>query len=345
MEHERVISGKALTGEDLTLRHVDIVVENGIITSIEENPKAPDIWICPALFNSHTHLGDTVAMDCAINGDLVTLITPPSGLKHQILEKTPRRVLVSGMKTSIAYMEQRGIGGCADFREGGPDGVAALREACSGRDFRCVIFGRDGGEYFADGLGISSTRDVPDIERAVANSRGENKLIAFHAGEKDPDDIDTALSFNPDLIIHGTHATRTQLQECADRSIPIAICPRSNWILGVTSTSMHPPVNLMHELGCRIILGTDNAMFVQPDMLAEMAFVHTIYRLTPEDVIRMAVAGSCLTGNPFFLRAGGRANLFAIDPRFSNLRFSRNIAASIVKRGFSGIIRTNVFNP
>jgi hypothetical protein len=86
-------------------------------------------------------------------------------------------------------------------------------------------------------------------------------------------------------------------------------------------------------------------MFVQPDMLAEMAFVHTIYHLEPDHVIRMAVAGSCLADNPFFLQVGRHAHLFAIDPRFSNMRFSRNIAASIVKRGFSGIIRTNVFNP
>jgi len=344
MEHHRVISGKALIGEGLSLQHVDIVIDKGFITAIEENQKAPDIWICPALFNAHTHLGDTIAMDCATTGDLAALVTPPYGLKHQILEKTPRRNLVRGMMTSIAHMAQRGTGGCADFREGGTEGVAALREACGGFDFRCVIFGRDGGEYSADGLGISSARDVPDVERCVAHARRENKLIAFHAGEKDPDDIDTALSFNPDLIIHGTHATRAQLRECAERSIPIAVCPRSNWILGVTSTTMHPPVTLMHEIGCRVFLGTDNAMFVQPDMLAEMAFVHTIYHLEPDDVIRMAVAGSSLTNNPFFIRIGERANLFAIDPRFSNLRFSGNIAASIVKRVFSGSIGTNVFN-
>jgi cytosine/adenosine deaminase-related metal-dependent hydrolase len=344
MEHHRVISGKALIGEDLSLRHVDIVIDNGFVTAIEENPKVPDIWICPALFNAHTHLGDTIAMDFAITGDLVAHVTPPYGLKHQILEKTPRRNLVGGMMASIAHMAHRGTGGCADFREGGTEGVAALKEACGGFDFHCVIFGRDGGEYSADGLGISSARDVPDVERRVAYARQENKLIAFHAGETDSDDIDTALSFNPDLIIHATHATRTQLRECAERSIPIAVCPRSNWILGVTATKKRPPVTLMRELGCRVYLGTDNAMFVQPDVLAEMAFVHTIYRLDPDDVIQMAVSGSSLTKNPFFIRIGERANLFAIDPRFSNLRFSGNIAASIVKRGFSGIIGTNVFN-
>jgi cytosine/adenosine deaminase-related metal-dependent hydrolase len=340
-----VISGKALVGEDLLLQQVDIVIDEGFITAIEENDKAPDIWICPALFNAHTHLGDTVAMDCAVTGDLVALVTPPYGLKHRFLAKASRRNLIRGMQMSIGEMTQRGTAGCADFREGGTEGVAALRDACCGFDFRCVIFGRDGGEYTADGLGISSTRDVPDIERSVAQARRENKMIAFHAGEKDPDDIDTALSFQPDLLIHGTYATPAQLRECADRSIPIAVCPRSNWTLGVTSTMNHPPITKMLDLGCRVFLGTDNAMFVQPDMLSEMAFVHTIYHVEPVDVIRMAVAGSFLKDDPFFIRIGARANLFSIDPRFSNLRFSANMVASIVKRAFSGAIGTNVFNP
>jgi len=97
-------------------------------------------------------------------------------------------------------------------------------------------------------------------------------------------------------------------------------------------------------VGCRVFLGTDNVMVVQPDMLAEMAFVHMIYNIDPVDVVRMSVAGSSLTSNPFFISVGAHANLFSIDPRFSNMRFSANPVASIVKRAFSGIIGTNVFN-
>ena len=56
------ISGHALLGEDLVLQPVDIVIEQGRVTAIEDNPRAPDIWICPAFFNAHTHLADTIAM-------------------------------------------------------------------------------------------------------------------------------------------------------------------------------------------------------------------------------------------------------------------------------------------
>lgn len=344
MEHPLVISGKAFIGEDLTLLPVDIVIEQGIITAIEENEKASDVWICPAFFNSHTHLGDTVAMDCAPSGDLVELVTPPFGLKHRLLSAASHDDLVTAMRSSIDMMIRKGTAGCADFREGGPEGVEALQEAYKGQNFRCMIFGRDGGEHISDGLGISSTRDIPGIERIVSEARKENKKIAFHAGEKDSGDMEAALSFNPDLIIHGTHATHGQLRECAERGIPIAVCPRSNWTLGVTTSPAHPPVSLMLELGCRVFLGTDNVMFNAPDMFTEMAFVRTVYRIEPAEVMKMAVAGSYLAGDPFFIRNGARANLFSLDPRYSNLRFSKNPIESIVKRADSCNIGTNVFN-
>jgi cytosine/adenosine deaminase-related metal-dependent hydrolase len=75
----QVISGHALLGEELELSPVDIHIHGGIITAIEENKKVPDLWICPALFNAHTHLGDTIAMDCGSSGDLASLVAPPTG--------------------------------------------------------------------------------------------------------------------------------------------------------------------------------------------------------------------------------------------------------------------------
>lgn len=340
----QVISGKALVGEDLTLVPVDITVEQGLITAIEEARKVPDLWICPALFNAHTHLGDTVAMDCTTGGDLESLVTPPDGLKHKLLARVSHAELVSGMQQSIRLMAGRGTAGCADFREGGISGVRAIREAADGQNFRIVIFGREGGETIAHGLGVSSSRDVPALEEIVMRAKNLGRMVAFHAGEKDSLDIETALSFDPDLIIHATHATDTQLKQCADTDVPIAICPRSNWTLSVTRSSEHPPVKRMLELGCRIFLGTDNVMFVQPDLLSEMAFLHTVYRIGPVDALRMAVAGSSLRGDPFFIESGARANFFVLDPLNSNLSFSKDPVAALVNRAFSSGICKNVFN-
>ena len=110
-----------------------------------------------------------------------------------------------------------GTAGCADFREGGRKGVTALREAAEGLAFRPCIFGREGGEEIADGLGISSTRDIPDTDTLVAKAKRAGKKIALHAGERDAADVDAALTLDPDLLIHCTCATKKQLRECADR--------------------------------------------------------------------------------------------------------------------------------
>jgi cytosine/adenosine deaminase-related metal-dependent hydrolase len=338
------LSGYALLGEELALYPVDIFVEEGVITAIEDNPRAPQLWISPALYNAHTHLGDTIAMDCGVTGNLEALVTPPDGLKHRLLRAASREDLVSGMRAGMEGMIAAGTFGCADFREGGADGVLAFSEACTGLPFRPFVFGREGGERVAGGLGISSTRDVPGIERLVSNAKRAGKKIAFHAGERDAGDIDDAIAFGPDLLVHMTHATKKQLRECAEKEIPIAVCPRSNWILGVASSRSKPPLAVMEELGCTVCLGTDNAMFVPPDLFSEMAFVSTVYAIEPAFILRAAVKGSFVTGQPSFIRKGCRANLFVVDPAASSLRFSRDPLATLVKRTNSAEIRTNVFS-
>jgi cytosine/adenosine deaminase-related metal-dependent hydrolase len=341
---EQHIAGHALVGEDLALAPVDIFIENGIITAIEDNPKVPQVWIRPAFFNAHTHLGDTIAMDCGVSGDLAELVTPPYGLKHRLLAAVSREDLVAGMRASVEGMIAGGTAGCADFREGGEEGVAALREAVVSLPFRSCIFGRNGGDRIAEGLGISSVRDSADAEKQVREAKLAGKKIAFHAGERDPDDVDAAIAFEPDLIIHATHATRKQLRECAERGIIIAVCPRSNWMLGVTSSGRHPPLALMESLGCRFCLGTDNVMFVGPDMSSELAFTSIVYPLSPRTLLQAAIRGSEIAGLSFFIRTGGRANLVTIDPARNSLRFSRDQLTSLVKRAPFASNGKNVFN-
>jgi cytosine/adenosine deaminase-related metal-dependent hydrolase len=338
------ISGYAFLGEELALSPVDIFIENGVIRAVEDNSRVPEVWVCPALFNAHTHLGDTIAMDCGTTGNLEALVTPPDGLKHRLLRAASRHDLVSGMRAGMEGMIDSGTAGCADFREGGVEGVLALEEAAAGLPFFPFVFGREGGETVAGGLGISSTRDIPDAERLVGAAKQAGKKIAFHAGERDAGDVDAALAYEPDLLIHMTHATKKQIRECAEQLIPIAVCPRSNWTLGVTSSSRHPPLALMEELGCTVCLGTDNAMFVAPDLLSEMAFVSTVYPLGPAAVLRAAVYGSVVFGRSFFIRQGSRANLFVVDPARFALRFSRDPLATLVKRANPAAIRTNVFS-
>ena len=339
-----VIEGRALVGEELLVRDVALVVEGGIIRRIEDLPDRPAPWICPALFNAHTHIGDSIAMDLPFTEDLVNLVTPPHGLKHRILAETPENELITAMRATIGAMQQYGTAGFADFREGGVAGVQALRRAADGYPCRPLILGRDGGELAGDGAGISSARDVSSLEEVVFRVRNAGKLVAFHAGEKDALDIDAALSYDPDLLIHCTHATGEDLDRCADEGIPIAVCARSNWMFGVTGSAQNPPVREMIDRGCTLLIGTDNCMAVQPDLWREMSFLTTVYKLPPGQVLKAAVAGSALAGKPFFIREGAPANFLVISPGGSNLWLSRDPIRTLTGRAGAHDILKKVIN-
>ncbi|MEN6342560.1 MAG: amidohydrolase family protein [Methanospirillum sp.] len=341
---QRVYSGIALAGPSLECRAADVVVESGRIVAIEERTHAPARWICPSFFNAHTHLGDTIAMDAPARGDLASLVAPPDGLKHRLLGAASGADCVAGMRESIGRMVRGGTGGFADFREGGVRGVGLLREAVAGSTCRAVVLGRDGGEGVADGVGIASARDVPQYRDMVGRVRRTGGLVAFHAGERDAGDVDDALDCGPDLVVHMTHATDAQLRRCADEAIPIAVCPRSNWRLGVAADSAHPPIARMIEFGCRVLFGTDNAMFVPPDMASELAFASVVYGIEPASLLRAGIDGAAVTGCPTWLEPGAVASFFVVDPSRAGLSFSRDPVASLVRRLETGAIETNVFN-
>lgn len=340
-----VYSGLVLAGPDLEPLTADVVVERGRIVAVEERTRAPDLWICPSLFNAHTHLGDTVAMDAAPArpGDLAALVAPPGGLKHRLLAASSAEDCVAGMRQSVRRMLRGGTGGFADFREGGPRGVALLREAVEGIPCRAVALGRDGGETEGDGAGIASVRDVAEYEAVARRAREAGGLVALHAGERDHADVDAALDCRPDFVVHMTHATGRQLRRCAEEEIPIAVCPRSNWALGVASGPAHPPLRRMLALGCRVMLGTDNAMFVPPDMGGELAFASLVYRLEPATLLRAACEGAAVTGAPCWIEPGARASFFVADPARAGLSFSRDPVASLARRLDPALIRTSIF--
>ena len=332
MIKEYSVSGTALTGETLEARDVTIVVQDGIITAVEDESSVPDQWICPAFFNAHTHLADTVAMDLPCTGTLDELVTPPHGLKHQILAQTPEPRLVAAMKDSITEMIHTGTAGFADFREGGKPGVLALQQAAASLPIHPIILGREGGEDIAHGAGISSARDVA-LSREIADRvKKQGKIVGFHAGEKDSEDIDAALEADPDFLVHCTHVTRSQIRRIADEGIPVVLCCRSNFLLRVTSGRTHPPVQEMLDAGVEILIGTDNVMFVQPDMMQEISFIHTTYGVPAQNLLYSATRGFPPAGISHAILRGNRASFYVLDCSWGNLHHSRDIESTIVKR-------------
>jgi cytosine/adenosine deaminase-related metal-dependent hydrolase len=184
----------------------------------------------------------------------------------------------------------------------------------------------------SDGAGISSVHDVTGAEGIVRDARAAGRLVAFHAGEKNPDDIDEALLFEPDLLVHCTHATDPQLRRIVDMDIPIVVCPKVELAARRCGSPAHPPIAAIIELGGRSCSARTNAMFVQPDLLQEMAFTAAVYRAPPGEVLRAAVAGAALAGRSGFLETGQEAHLLVVEPGKTNLSFSKDIRATIVKR-------------
>ena len=84
-----IISGKALVGEDLYCTPVDIIIESGIITAIEENPKARDIGSALHSLMPIPTLG--IQLRWTAGPGILFPVTPPDGLKHHCWPQLPVR--------------------------------------------------------------------------------------------------------------------------------------------------------------------------------------------------------------------------------------------------------------
>ncbi|HJJ98226.1 MAG TPA: amidohydrolase family protein, partial [Methanocorpusculum sp.] len=143
----------------------------------------------------------------------------------------------------------------------------------------------------------------------------------------------------PYFIIHATYFEDRHIREAADRGIPLVICPLSNWILGGTNSAARPQVRKMIEAGCTLWLGTDNVMFVPPDMFAECAFLTTVYKLSPEEILSMATGGFSLLGRKGIIEEGEPANLICLDPGYVK-EWTKSPALSLVSRIGSRSVRS-----
>lgn len=331
-DSERQISGIAFLGDEFAPENVELTIQNGIIADIEPSRVPAEHYILPAFFNAHTHVGDTVALDTPADRPLAELVAPPDGLKHRILRAASKEELAAGIRNSIQYMKQSGTLGFADFREGGFEGVEMLL-SCMDVEMTTLILGRDGGELHpnASGIGLSSAHGLPSESDAFSTVRKMGKITAVHAGEGKISDIDAAFDLQPDMIIHGTDFRPQDIRRAADEGVSVCICPRSNWTLHVSKSPANPPVKELLDAGVNVLLGTDNAMFIPPDMFSECAFLMTVYGVSAEDALRSATAGFGLAGQKTGIETGLPANLTLVDAAGLS-PWSRNPLATVLQR-------------
>jgi cytosine/adenosine deaminase-related metal-dependent hydrolase len=265
--------------------------------------------MCPMFVNSHTHVGDSGAKEMGIGLRLEEAVVPPHGLKHRFLAGVDSETLVAMMRDTLLDMLQGGTIAFADFREQGLAGVRALRRAAADLPIRAVILGRmaEGANTAeteqeahallaeADGLGIRAVEAYPPELLAMLRNQYPGSLFAVHAAESRTAQEDSlrrtgrtevarALEWEPDLLVHLVHATPGDLALVARRKTAVVSCPRCNGTLG----DGFPDLAAWRRAGITFALGTDNVMFVAPDVLREMDFASRLGRGLAEDPTAIA---------------------------------------------------------
>ncbi|MFO8133269.1 MAG: amidohydrolase family protein [Thermoplasmatota archaeon] len=269
------------------------------------------------LCNCHTHLGDAFISLPHREWTIEDLVAPPDGYKHRRLRRADSSEVIEGMQRALQVMRDGGVTHFVDFREGGLAGVMLLEEALGHMDDAtgCILARPRGHRYDAgeldmlleraDGIGVSSISDWPReiLEQVAAHTRRHGKMFALHASEAVRENIDGVLSLEPSFLVHLCRASDGDLQAVADAGVPVVVCPRANAFFG-----LRPPVERMLELGVPVMLGTDNAMLVLPDMRAEITYLREHFDVSPGDVQAMTAANPrkyLNVGGNIHQRAGG----------------------------------------
>jgi cytosine/adenosine deaminase-related metal-dependent hydrolase len=324
------LEGTVLRGPEFEPIEGRVVVEDGQISAIEEEPVESDDVILPAFVNAHTHIGDSIAKGAGRGLSLDELVAPPDGLKHRLLAEASREELVAAMARSMQFMQRGGTGTFVDFRESGVAGVEMLQDAADELAVEPLIMARESVEAMelADGFGASGARDGEfSQERAATEAAG--KIFGVHAGERDPHDINPALDLEPDFLVHMVHAEELHLERVEDRGVPVVVCPRSNL---VTDVGFPPVAELLDRT--TVALGTDNVMLNSPSMFREMEFTAKLSDVPDDEILRMAT----VYGAEMFdldcgvIETGRDARLFALDGNSDNLAGALDPVRATVRR-------------
>ena len=324
------LTGTILAGESFEPTRGRLVVEDGRIEAVEETDTESTDIVLPAFVNAHTHLGDSVAKEAAVGLSLDEAVAPPESLKHRRLAAADRADLVSAMRRTLRFARRTGTVSCLDFRENGVSGARALREAAEPVAVDPFVFGSGDPAVLdvADGYGASGANDDDFAdERAACEDRGVP--FAIHAGEPNATDIHPALDLDPDLLVHMVHAEREHLERVADRSVPVAVCPRANEVLDAGT----PPIRELLD-HTTVALGTDNVMLNAPSMFREMAYTAKRFDVTAREVLRMATAaGAEIAGlDCGVIAPGRRAALVVLDGDSNNLAGAEDPVRAVVRR-------------
>ncbi len=292
------ISGEILTKDGFITGHLGLQ-DNEMVNEMGKGtpPKEPIAkgLIIPTCVNAHTHLGDSFIrfQHLQLPRNVKELVAPPAGLKHRLLKQAKEQEILEGIQKSLMEMSIAGTSCFCDFREGGVLGIYQIRKAMKHCSIEAVILSRPSQMTYdkteldrllenSDGIGLSSISDwePSEIEKLAAHVRKKKKLFALHASEVEREDIDCVLELKPNLLIHMIAATQSDLEKVSEAAIPVVICPRSYLFFRLKHN-----LELMKKTGVTLLLGTDNAMINNPDVLEEVKVLQKTKLFSLEELL------------------------------------------------------------
>ncbi|MDG7038836.1 MAG: amidohydrolase family protein [Nitrososphaerota archaeon] len=328
----------AFTGKGLEFeKNITIEVNDGIITDVyERRNRGTDLIAMPTLVNSHMHTGDYAFPEAGNWLGIEELVAPPNGLKHMLLKDTGIETIRKARVEALELSWASGVAAVADFVEGNPD------EARVPAAPKHIILGRPGNWFGRmDGLGLPDVISYNmDVLRKIPMEFGNMPILA-HVSETrqlhEINDFKIAMDALPlTAIVHGTHLTREEIRELAERRVGAVLCPRSNAWFSVGN----PDIASMLDENVLLALGTDNAGWLKPDIWREIEAAALLLRSQkpafndPVEIIKMA------TLNPLkifgledkSISKGNRASFMLINSRSIAIERSRDVAWSVIKR-------------
>ena len=334
------------------------------------------LLLIPGLINSHTHIGDSIAKDIALNKSTDSKIHPMFGIKQKILRETEPKKLILFMRKSAKSMIKKGITTFVDFRESGLEGILLIQKALSDIPIRAVILGRI--EFYqtinnikkntpipksylnqlesvlknCDGLGISGSNENNDsVLKQLSKTK---KIRAIHCAETKQSNLKSkqitkktesqrCMLLKPNFLVHMTYASKSDLRLVSKKINGIVVCPRANASLAEGI----PDIVQMMKMNCNVAIGTDNIMINSPDMFREMDFLWKVTmginqkRIEPKKILKMATvnAGKLLGRKIGCIKKGYLADGVFIKKNNLDLDPLQNSYASIVHRANENSIK------
>ena len=327
------------------------------------------LLLIPGLINSHTHIGDSIAKDIALDKDPDSKINPIFGIKQKILRETEPKKLAYFMRKTVKSMLKKGTTTFVDFREGGLDGVLLIQKVLSSTPIRSIVLGRI--EYYqskdqikrntpipqsyqnqidqllknCDGIGISGSNENSDS--SLKEFSKIKKIRAIHCAETTQSCLKSkqttgktepkrSMLLKPDFLVHMTYASKSDLKIASKKTSGIVVCPRANASLAEGI----PNVVQMMKMNCNVAIGTDNVMINSPDLFREMDFLWKVTmginqkRIEPKNILKMTTvnAGKLLGKKIGCIKEGYLADAVFIKKNDLNLDPLQNPYASIVHR-------------